>query len=405
MGAAQSVAAASAFAEAPAPAPVVAEAEAPVAPHAEDDWSWRRVELGKWAVSGVDVVGVGAHCVVRRGIEEGGSGRAVAVKEYVGAGAGARLAREVRTLAALAAVGPRLWDAALDHTRASGGDAGADAATGRCLAVLPLAEAGTLDDVVQRGEPVVGAIVARVIADVAAALACMHGVGLVHGDVKPANVLRYGPGWRLIDVDDALDARGSAATAKNPFYTELYASPEVARAAAVDAVLVVAPAIDAWSLGVTAAEALRGAHPLRAAIDGRGDAFLGWLGGLRQAAVDDWLGDGDAVLGAVLRSCCAVDPAARAPLSDVADRAETAARSLPPAPATPPRPKPAAKAATAFSIFRDDSLPELVASGSSRLQAMRTSSKRWAALKKDDPEAVSAFEDRARDANAAREPS
>ena len=32
----------------------------------DDDWSWRRLELGRFTVRGVDVVGCGAHCVVRK---------------------------------------------------------------------------------------------------------------------------------------------------------------------------------------------------------------------------------------------------------------------------------------------------------------------------------------------------
>ena len=59
----------------------------------DDDWSWRRLELGRFTVRGVDVVGCGAHCVVRK--DEAGT---VAVKYYGGDDAAERLAREVRRL-------------------------------------------------------------------------------------------------------------------------------------------------------------------------------------------------------------------------------------------------------------------------------------------------------------------
>ena len=71
---------------------VVDEAPAPMK-NEDDDWSWRRLELGRFTVRGVDVVGCGAHCVVRK--DETGT---VAVKYYGGADAAERLAREVRRL-------------------------------------------------------------------------------------------------------------------------------------------------------------------------------------------------------------------------------------------------------------------------------------------------------------------
>ena len=78
---------------APAPAPLEGEAPAPPLKNEDDDWSWRRLELGRFTVRGVDVVGCGAHCVVRK--DETGT---VAVKYYGGDDASERLAREVRRL-------------------------------------------------------------------------------------------------------------------------------------------------------------------------------------------------------------------------------------------------------------------------------------------------------------------
>ena len=88
---------------APAPAPDVQEAPAP---RQDEDWSWRRVELGRFDVLGVDVLGVGAHCVVRRGVE---GDRVVAVKEYAEPGGAARLTREVAVLQRLAAASAAAW--------------------------------------------------------------------------------------------------------------------------------------------------------------------------------------------------------------------------------------------------------------------------------------------------------
>ena len=78
--------------------------------HKEEDWSWTRLELGRFRVVGVDVVGVGAHCVVRRGVDESDeAGRSVAVKEYNGKDAADRVAREVARLSLLHEAAPESW--------------------------------------------------------------------------------------------------------------------------------------------------------------------------------------------------------------------------------------------------------------------------------------------------------
>ena len=415
MGAASSVALPEEDAAAPAAAAGLAAPEAAAAPSScgEEDWSWQRVELGRYSVKGVDVLGVGAHCVVRRGVDTT-TGAAVALKEYRGAGAGARLAREVGVMRRLSADGGARWfAAALDFTRDGTAAAGADPETGRCVVCLEVAEAGSLDEVVQRGAPQSAGRVAAMVRDVGGALDHMHGLGLVHGDVKPANVMRYDRGWRVIDVDDAIDAGTAVDCSVSAFFTELYAAPDVARAAADDATLVVRPAVDAWSLGVAALEMLHGAHPLKPAIDARGDAFLAWLAVLAQADVDAWLGaQGDGALPRVLRGACVVDPTARATAGDLARLAsEIADDSFPDAPADrPPQqdivlksavPEGAKARASAFSVFRDEMLPALLEAGADKKQATKECAQAWGALRKSDKDAAAAYARRADALNTA----
>ena len=193
MGAAASIEGA-----APAPAPLeVDEAPAPMK-NEDDDWSWRRLELGRFTVRGVDVVGCGAHCVVRK--DETGT---VAVKYYGGDDAAERLAREVRRLKQL------------DENRiiAYGSD------EGRCSSPLVRGRARgpRLWVVLQsRSSRCGGPHRARHCASVGPR-PC---VGIVHGDVKPANVARKhrSEPWVLFDWDDALDV-GSRTSLS--FFTEL----------------------------------------------------------------------------------------------------------------------------------------------------------------------------------------
>ena len=201
MGAAASIEGA-----APAPAPLVGEAPAPPLKNEDDDWSWRRLELGRFTVRGVDVVGCGAHCVVRK--DETGT---VAVKYYGGADASERLAREVRRLKQL------------DENRII---AYGNNDEGRCLLASPLYEDALADHVCglcSRAAP--AGAVARIVRDIAQALAHAHALSIVHGDVKPANVARKhrSEPWVLLDWDDALDVGSRTSLC---FFTELYAAPE-----------------------------------------------------------------------------------------------------------------------------------------------------------------------------------
>ena len=206
---------------------------------------------------------------------------------------------------------------------------------GRCLLASPLYEDSLADHVCglcSRAAP--AGAVARIVRDIAQALAHAHSLNIVHGDVKPANVARKhrSEPWVLLDWDDALDV-GSRTSLS--FFTELYAAPECLL---MDE-LAITPSIDVWGLGATALEALTaGAHPLSSELDARGAGFASWLGRASADAVDAfWASFGESPVLDFVRTLCALDAAARPAASGRRRDGARLARRRPRAPSTRPR--------------------------------------------------------------------
>jgi hypothetical protein len=142
---------------------------------------------------------------------------------------------------------------ALDHPNVAAIHEIGETAEGRAFIAMAYCEGESLADRVAAG-PLPAEEAARIALQVSDALAAAHALGIVHRDVKPANVIVSGDGRaRLMDfgVAIAAESAGAAVLAGTPGYL----SPEQLDGAPAG------PASDVWSLGVLLHELLTGSRP------------------------------------------------------------------------------------------------------------------------------------------------
>ena len=238
-------------------------------------------------------IGRGGHATVYRG-RQIALNRAVAVKVMdAPAGAGGRFQRELRAVGSLSGH-PHV--VAVYH---------AGETEGRPYMVMPYLEAGSLQDRIEATGPMTATEVRRLGMEIADALAAAHRLGVLHRDVKPANVLISASG--AFQLADFGIARFADATVTNgPLAaTVAYAAPEVLAGQPATA------QSDIYSLGATMYAALVGGAPF-----GRHDGESAIALALRimgdEPADVATLGAPPS-LAAVVRAAMAKDPAARPP--------------------------------------------------------------------------------------------
>src|SRR4051794_3312770 len=126
--------------------------------------------------------------------------------------------------------------------------------------VMDLVDGGSLRDHLRERHTVPAAEAARLAAEVAAALAEAHELGVIHRDLKPDNILLLGgddrPETRLTDFGIARVLNTPGLTTPNAVVgTPHYLSPEAFHGAATS------PAADVYALGVLIYEMVCGRPP------------------------------------------------------------------------------------------------------------------------------------------------
>ncbi len=143
----------------------------------------------------------------------------------------------------------------LEHPNAARGLGGGEAA-GTHYLVLEYVPGGTLLDRIRAEGPLPEAEALELLEKTAGALGAAHALGIVHRDVKPANLLLGPDGPKLADFGLARDVLSPGLTATAGFLgTPYYCSPEQAEGRPLDG------RADFYSLGATMYHAVTGSVP------------------------------------------------------------------------------------------------------------------------------------------------
>lgn len=264
-----------------------------------------RVFGGRYRVTGT--LGHGGMASVYRAVDEQ-LGREVAVKVFrmgsVDHGERARAEAEIQVLAGLRSPSlVTLYDAALDD------------ADGDSYLVMELVPGSDLATRLGEG-PLDRATTARVGAQIADGLAAVHAQGIVHRDVKPANVLLESDGShvKLADFGIALLRDAARVTGTGAVMgTAAYLAPEQVTAQAISG------KSDVYALGLVLLEALTGTRPFPGSAIESATARL-----MRSPEIDPHLPTAWRTL---LHVMTATDPAERPTAAEAAERLRALGRA------------------------------------------------------------------------------
>ncbi len=252
-------------------------------------------------VTDLVAVGEGGYGVVYRG-HQTDFGREVAVKVLLTSGvhldAVERWRREITAMGRLS-----------DHPNIVAVYSAGLTDDGRPYLVMPFASRGSLQDRITREGPIAPAPLVRMGSDLAGALGAAHAAGVLHRDVKPANVLLSEYGGALLSDFGIARLVDSAATATTSIHATIaYAAPEVLSGEPAT------PASDVYGLGATLHAAARGESPFGGEAGESLTARVGRV--LTQPPADLRTVGVPSALAAVIESCMAKDPAQRPATAD-----------------------------------------------------------------------------------------
>jgi serine/threonine-protein kinase len=129
-------------------------------------------------------------------------------------------------------------------------------AHGQPYIVMELLDGGRFDQMIAGGEPLNESLVMKIGADVAEGLNAAAGIGLVHGDVKPENILLDSNGVaKVVDFGLARFKKSREPSVEGIWGTPYYIAPEKIRGQPADA------RADIYSLGATLYHALAAKPP------------------------------------------------------------------------------------------------------------------------------------------------
>src|SRR5574338_186269 len=191
---------------------------------------------------------------------------------------------------------------------------GHDEATGCAYFVMPFVSGGTLAERLRRADrrrSLSEADVCKIFEGVLAGLAVLHRQGIVHRDVKPANVLLWPDGTAVLsDLGIARVGDSGMTKTGGAMGTALYMSPEQARGRPVG------PASDVFSAGLCLFQALEGRtvyDDLPDLDSSSGQEVLLYLGSLihAQRGLAFQFRATPAALRPVIARACGIDPTQR----------------------------------------------------------------------------------------------
>ncbi|HET9234076.1 MAG TPA: serine/threonine-protein kinase [Candidatus Eisenbacteria bacterium] len=134
---------------------------------------------------------------------------------------------------------------------------GIDVHDGRAGLWMDLLRGPTLEQEIVRTGALDAGTAARLGMEIGSALSAVHEAGLLHRDVKPANIVRDGDRYVLTDFGLGKDA-WHASPAERPSGTPMYMAPELFKGVGAS------PRSDVYGLGLTLWFALSGRHPFQA---------------------------------------------------------------------------------------------------------------------------------------------